>query len=69
MRYYEVHLPGRSEPALTSNVRRLRDLPEGTQIHAISTFIDEYGYQAIPGESASRLYERIVELIRIAEKD
>lgn len=37
MRYYEVYLPGRTEPAITGNVRQLRDLPEGTRIHAIIT--------------------------------
>jgi hypothetical protein len=36
MRYYTVFLPGkdRKDPIVTSNVRRLRNLPEGTHIEA-----------------------------------
>lgn len=37
MRYYEVYLPGKKEPAITSNVRTLHDLPDGTRIHVIIT--------------------------------
>ena len=37
MRYYEVHYPNNPEPALVTNVRALRDLPDGTRIDAIIT--------------------------------
>lgn len=40
MRYYEVYLPGKPEPAISTNVRALRDLPEGTRIQAIVTDSD-----------------------------
>ena len=40
MRYYEVHIPGTKEPAITTNIRRLRNLPEGTRIHAVVTESD-----------------------------
>ena len=32
MRYYEVYRPSQREPFITSNVRRLRDLPDGTKV-------------------------------------
>lgn len=40
MRYYEVYLPGRAEPRITTRVRGLRDLPEGTRVVAIVTEYD-----------------------------
>jgi hypothetical protein len=40
MRYYEVHFPGDNEPGITTNVRGLKNLPEGTKIHAIVTESD-----------------------------
>ena len=40
MRYYEVYLPDKDKPAILTNVRRLRDLPEGTRIYAIITELD-----------------------------
>lgn len=40
MRYYEIRLPGESEPRLTSNARRLRNLPDGTRCTACITDAD-----------------------------
>ncbi len=37
MRYYKIHYPGQEEPDVALNVRRLRNLPEGTTITAILT--------------------------------
>ncbi len=39
MRYYEVYLPGRdrNNPVITSNVRRMKNLPEGTEVWATIT--------------------------------
>ena len=37
MRYYEIHLPDHTEPLLSTNVRALHDLPDGTRIEAIIT--------------------------------
>lgn len=37
MRYYVVDMPDRPQPLITTNVRRLRDLPEGTTCHSIIT--------------------------------
>lgn len=37
MRYYEIHLPGESEPAIITRLRGLRNLPDGTRIVAIVT--------------------------------
>lgn len=37
MRYYEVHYPGEKVPAIVTNLRALKNLPEGTTINAIVT--------------------------------
>jgi len=37
MRYYEVYFPGESGPTLYSNVRKLRNLPDGTRVTAAIT--------------------------------
>lgn len=46
MRYYKIQFPN-GDVSLTSNVRRLRNIPEGTRIFAIITardgsLMDEY---------------------------
>ena len=40
MRYYEVHLPDKAKPDIFSNVRQLRNLPDGTMIVHIVTESD-----------------------------
>lgn len=37
MRYYEVYLPNAQRPLFTSNARRLRHLPDGTRVVAVTT--------------------------------
>lgn len=37
MRYYEIYVPGKDEPGITTRVRGLKDLPDGTRITAIVT--------------------------------
>jgi len=37
MRYYEVTVPGRDTPIITTNARALRNLPEGTTCAAAIT--------------------------------
>jgi len=37
MRYYEIHLPGKDDPAIVTNLKTIRDLPEGTRIYAVVT--------------------------------
>jgi len=37
VRYYQVYVPGHPEPAIVTNLRRLRGLPDGTRIEAIVT--------------------------------
>lgn len=37
MRYYQIYLPGETEPDISTNVRKLHDLPDGTRIEAIVT--------------------------------
>ncbi len=56
MRYYEVHVPGYSDPAIVTNVRKLRDLPEGTRIEAIITdrdgsLVETYDVPVVDGRA------------------
>lgn len=37
MRYYHVYLPCEDEPVITTRLRGLKNLPEGTRIEAIVT--------------------------------
>lgn len=54
MRYYEIHLLGKTTPGFTTNARRLRNLPDGTRVHAIiedrdGTLIDTWELPVVDG--------------------
>jgi len=60
VRYYTVRLPNEDEPVITTNVRRLKDLPEGTRVFAVFTepdgsLMDE---QELPVEHGRVVFRR-----------